>query len=370
MPRPIALHIHISALRHNLGVLRSRVGKSKIWAVAKANAYGHGIEQAVPGFEQADGLAVLDLQEAVRARQAGWQKPILLMEGAFSAHDLREMAEHDLTTVITNEEQAQEFLASAVVPKQVWIKLNTGMNRLGFALHDSDLGLAQRIEAISKKINAPCGVMTHFADADQAGGCTLQQEQFFKRIEGLRSRIGPAIGSLSLANSAASLTVFESCQDWVRPGIALYGATPFLHNQAGRSAKEFGLSPAQSLRAEVIAIQQVRKGQSVGYGSRFVAPRDSRIAVIACGYADGYPRVAPDGTPIWIDGKCVPLAGRVSMDMITADVTDHPAVHRASIAELWGEHVAIDDLANRAGTVGYELMTKVTARVPRVIHNG
>lgn len=370
MPRPIVLHIHVSALRHNLAVLRSRVGASKIWAVAKANAYGQGIEQAVQGFAQADGLAVLDLEEAVCARRAGWGKPILMIEGSFGPGDLSVMAEHHLSTVISHEAQAHEWLTARAVAGQVWIKLNTGMNRLGFGEEVPVEKLAEIINRISQKMNAPCGVMTHFANADTNDGWQTQHTTFMRKVQALRSLCGRSIGPVSLANSAASLTVPHSHADWVRPGIALYGATPFAHDQAGRSAQAFGLKPVQTLRARVIAIQQVRAGGAVGYGARFVAQRDSRIAVIACGYADGYPRSAPDGAPVWLEGKMLPLAGRVSMDMITVDVTDHDRVLVGSEAELWGEHVAIDDLANRSGTIGYELMTKVTARVQRIVNHG
>lgn len=370
MPRPIRLHIRIQAMRHNLDVIRACVGASQIWAVAKANAYGQGIEQAVAGFEQADGLAVLDLQEAERARKGGWKKPILMIEGAFESSDLRVMEVLGLSTVITHEMQARQFMESHHVPKHVWLKLNTGMNRLGFAGHYSNESLAEIIRAISNKAGLPVGLMTHFANADREDGWQGQQAAFLARAQALKALCGNAIGSLSLANSAASLTVAQSHHDWVRPGIALYGATPFAHDEPNRSASAFGLQAVQSLRAHVIALQQVSAGSAVGYGSRFVAKRDSTIAVIACGYADGYPRCAPDGTPVWLEGETVPIAGRVSMDMVTVDVTEHPAVKMGSEAELWGDHVAIDDLANRCGTVGYELMTKVTARVARVIEHG
>ncbi len=370
MPRPIRLHIRTQAMAHNLDVLRSRVGESQIWAVAKANAYGQGIEQAVKGFALADGLAVLDPEEAVRARQAGWTKPLLMIEGAFDLADLREMAALDLATVITNEAQARQFLESSHVPRHVWVKLNTGMNRLGFGQDNTNEAIAEMIRAIAAKTGLACGLMTHFANADRDDGWQEQQARFFDRIHALRLLCGNAVGALSLANSAASLTVPPSHQDWVRPGIALYGATPFMHNAPGCSAQAFGLQPVQSLRAQVIALQKIKAGEEVGYGSRFMANRDSMIAVIACGYADGYPRTAPDGTPVWLEGKAVPIAGRVSMDMITVDVTDHPAVRIGSEAELWGDDVAIDDLANRCGTIGYELMTKVTARVKRVIEHG
>lgn len=370
MPRPVELHIRTQAMAHNLSVLRARVGASQIWAVAKANAYGQGIEQAVVGFAQADGLAVLDLEEALRARQCGWIKPILMIEGAFDSGDLKTMAAHALSTVITNEAQARQFLQAPEAPRHVWVKFNSGMNRLGFGADCSIEAIAEMIRAISLRTDLPCGLMTHFANADREDGWQAQQEFFLQRVRALQSLCGNAIGAVSLANSAASLVVPQSHKDWVRPGIALYGATPFAHCEPGRSAQALGLKPVQSLRAQVIALQSIKAGEGVGYGSRFVAARDSTIAVIACGYADGYPRNAADGTPVWLEGKVVSIAGRVSMDMTTVDVTDHAAVRLGSEAELWGDHVAIDDLANRCGTIGYELMSKVTARVKRVIEHG
>lgn len=367
MPRPIRLTIEIDAMRHNLAVIRQRVGSARIWAVAKANAYGQGIAQAVKGFAAADGLAVLDLHEAEEARRLGWIKPVLMIEGGFSAEDLTVMAELNLTTVISTPEQAVCFAQARRTPAAAWIKLNTGMNRLGLNPELSDAEIAQLLAPVQSKLSEPLGWMTHFANADTDDGWRDQLALFSGWQPRLVKAMGGSVGPISLANSAASLSIPRAYADWVRPGIALYGATPWADGLAAHSAAGFGLRPVQRLTSELIAIQNVKQGQSVGYGSRYVADRDRRIGVVAVGYADGYPRSAPDGTPVWVAGQIVPLAGRVSMDMITVDLTDHAQAQVGAPVELWGAHVAIDDVANRSGTIGYELMTKITARVPRTV---
>jgi len=379
MPRPILLTVEIDAMRHNLSQIRRRLidtgSSARIWAVAKAYGYGQGIEAAVSGFAQADGLAVLDLQEARSARASGWVKPILMLEGAFHAEDFSEMVALDCMTVIASPEHVQRFLDAPRAPRSVWVKLNTGMNRLGFAGTISDLDLVAMLKAVRNKTDGPLNWMTHFANSEIAGGCDAQSALFFRWQAQLARSIGDSGGQSSLANSAASLVQPSVYADWVRPGIALYGATPFANDRVKKSAASFGLKPVQTLSTEVIAIQSVKAGDCVGYGGRFKAMRDSRIGVLAVGYADGYPRSAPDGTPVWIasdQGKgIVPLAGQVSMDMVTVDLTDRPDVRVGSQAQLWGAQVDIDEIAHRAGTNGYELMTTVTTRVPRrVIDHG
>jgi alanine racemase len=354
-------------MRHNHHVIRQRVGRARIWAVAKANAYGQGIAQAVRGFDLADGLAVLDLAEAQEARRLGWTKPILMIEGGFSSEDLSVMAALELTTVISTPEQARCFAASNTTPATAWIKLNTGMHRLGFNQHQSDDEIVNALAPVIAKLRSAPGWMTHFANADTDDGWRDQFAVFHAMQARLAQQLGQHSSWLSLANSAASLSLPQTHADWVRPGIALYGATPWADGLPEHSARGLGLRAVQTLTSEIIATQQVRAGEAVGYGSRFRAQTDRRIGVVAVGYADGYPRSAPDGTPVWVNGKIVPLAGRVSMDMITVDLTDHPAAGVGAPVELWGAHIAIDDVAQRSGTIGYELMTKITARVPRTV---
>jgi len=381
MTRPIQLVIDPDAMARNLETARAYAPAAKIWAVAKANAYGHGIDNAVIGFKAADGLAVLDLHEAQQARAAGWLKPILLMEGVFSADELGTVAELGLSLVVHHAAQVALIEAADVRPEQIWIKLNTGMNRLGF---DSTVPLSelQRMARIlSEKTGAPIGWMTHFANADRAAGWKPQHQLFLDRMASLsaQAKTKTALGALphsddgpshvwrtSLANSAALLTAPEALGDWVRPGVMLYGATPFAGEDDRQSAAAFGLVPAQSLMSQIIAIQQLNKGDAVGYGGRFIAPKPMRVGVVAAGYADGYPRIACDGTPVWVHGRRLPMVGQVSMDMLTVDLTDHPQAGLGSPVELWGRHIPIDEVAHAAQTVGYELMCKVTTRVARV----
>ena len=369
MARPISLKIHIDALRHNLEVIRQRAPKAKVWAVAKARGYGHGMDAVVRGFASADGLAVLDLEEAEQARALGWTKPILMIEGGFTESDLEQIASLGLESVVWSTEQMSMIDRARHKPSRVWLKLNTGMNRLGVSDQISHEVFLEWIKKISVNGSLPVGWMTHFADADTENGWRQQADRFMKKTTAMSAALAAAhlpCGPRSLANSAASLAHAETHADWIRPGIALYGSSPFAA-QAERSAAALGLRPGQSLVSQLITIQTVPAGESVGYGSRWTAKRPSRIGVIACGYADGYPRSAPDGTPVWVGDQMVPLAGRVSMDLITVDLTDHTTAAIGDSVELWGAHVSIDRVAALSGTIGYELMAGVTARVPRVV---
>jgi alanine racemase len=360
MPRPIQALIHHAALRHNLAQARLRAGTRRVWAVVKANAYGHGIERVLPALAAADGLALLDLAEAQRARAAGWRKPILLLEGFFEPADLELVARLSLSTVVHCDAQIDSLAAQPQAqPVDVQVKLNTGMNRLGFA--PARFGeVVDRLRAVAQVV--PSTAVMHFANADAADGTAAddgpacvraQQAAFDEATRDWR-------GERSLANSAALFMRPTVGGDWVRPGIALYGGTP----ASGTTAAHFGLQAAMTLRSRLIAVQSLQPGQCVGYGARWRAARACRIGVVACGYADGYPRLAPDGTPVAVNGRIVPLVGRVSMDMITVDLSDAPDAQVGSEVELWGAQVPIDTVAERSGTVGYELMCALAPRVP------
>lgn len=357
MARPVLATIDLAALRHNLAVARRHAAGRRLWAVVKADAYGHGLQRALRAFADADGLALLDLGEAVRARDGGWTKPILLLEGFFTAADLRLVDELALTAVV--HDPAQLALLAGLQPRapvDVYLKVNSGMNRLGFA--------PSQVPEVVERLHGTGSVrlaalMTHFANADRddaGNGSVAVDEQLRIFEQACRGWTGPRC----VANSAALFLHPHAGGNAVRPGIALYGATPMV----GRSASSFGLRPAMSLAARVLAVQSLAAGDSVGYGSRWRAARPSRIGVLACGYADGYPRVAPDGTPVWVGGTRVPLVGRVSMDMITVDLTDAPQAGVGVEAELWGRHIAVDEVAEAAGTVGYELLCALAPRVP------
>jgi len=357
MPRPILATIDIDALRHNLSVARRHAGARRVWAVVKANAYGHGLQRALRGFADADGLALLDIDEAARAREGGWRRPILLLEGLFSAVDLAAADELRLTVVVHCREQVGMLAASTPKrPIDVYLKVNTGMNRLGFTPAEAPAVVETLVGTPAVRVAA---LMMHFANADRcdaaAGPVAMatQSSAFDLACRGWR-------GARCLANSAALLLHPRSGGEAVRPGIALYGASPM----AGQPASSFGLRPSMSLTARVLSVQALAPGESVGYGSRWTAARPSRIGVLACGYADGYPRVAPDGTPVWVGSRRVPLAGRVSMDMITVDLTDAPEVGAGAEAQLWGPQVPVDEVAEACGTVGYELLCALAARVP------
>lgn len=358
MPRPILATIDVSALQHNLALARRRAAGRFLWAVAKANAYGHGIETAAQAFAAADGLAVLDFDEAQRARAAGWSKPILMLEGSFEAADLALAERLQLTVVVHHDEQIRQLeLHSARQPIGVYLKLNTGMNRLGFATVEAAAQARRRLQALAHvRLDA---LMTHLANADRLDplrGPTAVDEQLRRFAElsaGWR-------GATSVANSAGLFFHPQAAGDVVRPGIVLYGAAP----DPAYLATALGLRPAMALRSKLIATQRVAAGATVGYGASFVAAAPMRVGVVACGYADGYPRHAPSGTPVAVGGVRVPTVGRVSMDMLCVDLERVPTADVGTDVELWGERVPIDEVATAAGTVGYELMCALAPRVP------
>ena len=360
MPRPIHAHIHPKALRHNLQRLREAAGDARVWAVVKARAYGHGLASVFEGLRAADGFAVLDLEEAQVLRSLDWRGPILLLEGVFEQRDLEWCSRLDLWHVVHHEAQIDMLSRHKTqVPQRVFLKMNSGMNRLGFA--------PARFRSAWARLNAlpqvdEISLMTHFAHADDEVGVQGQMQVFQATSHDLP-------GERSLANSAAVLRHSADATvlgDWVRPGIALYGSAPDhpLHNAA-----HWGLLPAMSLRSQLISVQQLKAGDEVGYGGVFQAERAMRIGVVACGYADGYPRHAPNGTPVLVNGVRTHTVGRVSMDMLCVDLTPVPTAQVGSEATLWGqastgELLGIDEVAAAAGTVGYELMCALAPRVP------
>jgi alanine racemase len=355
VPRPLIARIDCRALSRNLAAARARAGPRRIWAVAKANAYGHGLERAVHAFAEADGLALLEIEEAQRARHMGWNKPILLLEGVFEAVELIEAARLDLTCVVHCVEQIEmiERRADRSQPLRVYLKVDSGMNRLGFAA-DQAASARQRLEAApGVRLTA---LMSHLANADRSapGPCDVpSQRQAFERV------CADFAGDTSLCNSAALFLHPDLGDQWVRPGIALYGSSP----ASSTSAAELGLQATMALNSELIAVRTVPGGARVGYGSRWLAREATRIGVVACGYADGYPRSAPDGTAVWVAGRRAALAGRVSMDMLSVDLTGLDEVGIGSPVQLWGEHVDIDEVARLSGRLAYELMCGLNPRV-------
>ncbi len=349
--RPIRVRIDSAALRHNLDAARRRAPRSRICAVVKANAYGHGLARAARAFAAAEGLALIELEAALELRRAGERRPMLLLQGFFSPEELEPIAAHGLTTVVHDPEQLA-MLEKARLPGRIAVvaKLNTGLNRLGFRAEDLR-GVLDRLRNCSSA--GAVALMTHFADADGKRGVRWQLERFEAATTGVDL-------PRSLANSAALLRYPESHKDWVRPGIMLYGCSPF----PDESAEALGLEPAMTLESELIAVRDLRPGDSVGYGRTYTAGRPMRIGVVACGYADGYPRHAPTGTPILVGGKRTRTVGRVAMDTLFADLTGIPEAAVGSPVTLWGEGLSADEVAASAGTVSYELLCALTPRVP------
>jgi alanine racemase len=349
MPRPIHARIDLCALQQNLHRAR-RHTTARIMAVLKANAYGHGLLPVAEALNTAEGFALLDIQDAVALRAAGFRQTLLLLEGFFSADDLPLMAEYDLAAVIHSPHQLALLDA---YPRQgtlsLWLKINTGMNRLGFAASD--------LPALMEMLTAHPAVrditlMTHFARADEAGGISAPLDTF-------NQLAAPYRVARSLANSAALLRSPASHGDWVRPGIMLYGVSPF----ADTSAQTLGLRPVMSLHSELISIRDIKTGEKIGYGDGYRAERNLRIGVVACGYADGYPRHAPTGTPILVNGQRTQTIGRVSMDMLCVDLSAISAAQTGSRVTLWGEGLPVEEVAAAARTIGYELLCSVAPRV-------
>jgi len=351
MPRPIRAAISASALAHNLAVARKHAGNAKIWAVIKANAYGHGLERAARAMQAADGFAVLDFQEAARLRVAGVTKPILMLEGVFKPIDVPLLHKYALTPVIHNAAQV-DMLRTAELEGEIdiYVKINSGMNRLGFT--PESLGASYQALRENPRVKS-ITLMTHFADADGATGVKAQLEWFGEMTKSFPHK-------RSLANSAALLRFPEAHGEWVRPGIMLYGCSPF----ADRPAGTFDLKPAMTLTSELIATQHLQSGERVGYGFSYEAAAELDIGIVACGYADGYPRHAPVGTPILVNGIRTRIVGRVSMDMIMVDLSGIADAGVGTPVTLWGEGLPADEVAAAAGTLSYELLCALAPRVP------
>jgi alanine racemase len=368
MPRPIQALIHLDALRHNLQIARQHAPDAQLMAVVKANGYGHGLSRVYEGLRSADAFALLDIAEAQQLRELDWRGPILLLEGAFDARDLEWCSRLGLWHVVHEARQIDWLAAHKTEwPHRVFLKMNTGMNRLGFKPEAfrqawTRLNALPQVDEVS--------LMTHFADADGERGIAAPLATFLATTTDL-------VGERSLCNSAAILRhahLPDARADWVRPGIMLYGSAP---DHPEHSSAHWGLQASMTLRSQIIDVQHLQAGDTVGYGSRFTATRPMRTGVVACGYADGYPRTAPDGTPVLVDGHRTRLIGQVSMDMLVVDLSDLPAAGVGAEATLWGHgpHVAgapagasnvlpIDEVAHHCGTLGYELMCAVAPRVP------
>lgn len=381
MPRPILATVHPAALRHNLARARRAAGDARVWAVIKANAYGHGVERVFDALRAADGFALLDIAEAQRLRDLDWRGPILLLEGTFEPRDLEWCSRLNLWHVVHREDQIDWLAAHKThQPHRVFLKMNSGMNRLGFR--------PEAFRAAWTRLNAlpqveEITLMTHFSDAD---GLRLGREGVLHQVETFVRTTHDLPGERSLCNSAATLRHALALRlgdeaaapalaaDWVRAGIALYGSAP---DHPAHSATEWALQPTLTLSSELIAVQDVPAGETVGYGSAYTASTDMRVGIVACGYADGYPRHAPGdntlGAPVLVRGVRTRLVGRVSMDMLAVDLgpveaADGPCRPGDEVV-LWGRSahgtvLPVDEVAHAAGTISYELLCAVAQRVP------
>ncbi|WP_312453945.1 catabolic alanine racemase DadX [Pseudescherichia sp.] len=354
MTRPVQATLHLSALQHNLQVVRRAAPGARVWSVVKANAYGHGIDRIWRALGTTDGFALLNLEEAVLLRERGWKGPILLLEGFFHADELPLLDSLRLTTTIHSNWQLKALQnARLSAPLDIYLKVNSGMNRLGF--------MPERVGSVWQQLRAMKNVgqmtlMSHFATGERPDGIVEAMARVEQAAEGLNC-------PRSLANSAATLWHPEAHFDWVRPGIILYGASP---SGQWHDVATSGIKPVMTLHSEIIGVQTLKRGDRVGYGGRYQASGEQRIGIVAVGYADGYPRHAPDGTPVLVDGVRSGTVGTVSMDMLAVDLTPCPQAGIGTPVELWGSEIKIDDVAAAAGTVGYELMSALAPRVPVV----
>ena len=347
--------ISLAAWRHNLAVARRAARGARVMAAIKADGYGHGLIAAARALSGADAFAVARLDEAVALRNAGFAHRIVLLEGVFSAEQMQAAQSRRLDLVIHDPSQLSLLeRADRRRPVTVWIKVDSGMHRLGF-LPEEVPDVAESLCNMRAVANPPA-LLTHLSNADARDeAVTANQIAAFDRAaQGIT-------GPRSIANSAGLLWHEDSCADWVRPGIMLYGVSPFV----GGRAEHEGLRPVMTLSSELIAVKQLRAGDPVGYGGTWCLPDDSRIGVVAIGYGDGYPRHAPSGTPVLVNDRLVPLVGRVSMDMLSVDLGPHGEEQVGDPVTLWGDGIAVEEVAEQAGTIAYELLCCVTSRVPR-----
>ncbi|OOG25376.1 alanine racemase [Thioalkalivibrio denitrificans] len=354
MRRAARARIDLNALRHNLSVARAAAPGSRVMAVIKADAYGHGMREAARALAGlSDAFAVSCVQEAAVLREAGITQPLVVLQGFKDDAELVEVVRLDAQTVLHEPGQLACLESSHLeTPPAVWLKLDTGMHRLGFAPVEA-AALVQRLRTGDLVAGHP-GLMTHLACADEPARpeSETQLRAFDEAVAGLP-------GEQSIANSAAVLRMPAAHRDWVRPGIMLYGASPLI----GVSAESMGLRPVMTVGAPVVAVKPLRPGDAVGYGGTYVCERPRTLAIVAIGYGDGYPRHAPSGTPVLVRGHRCPLMGRVSMDMLGVDVTDVPDVRVGDMATLWGEGLPVDEIAEVAGTISYELLCSVGGRL-------
>lgn len=350
--------IDLNATRHNLQKVRDSVHGAKIMAVIKANAYGHGLYRIALALNQVDAFAVARVAEGIFLRKAGVKNRIAVLEGFTCAEELDELLCFQLEPVVHSFNQLEIFESRSVKEKlAIWLKFDTGMNRLGFKAHELNR-VYQRLSCCSL-IRKPINLMTHLANADdRQDDFTLRQIALFNETLGLLL----LSGERSIANSAGILGWQQALTDWVRPGIMLYGISPF----PGSTGEQLGLKPAMGLHSRLIAVKAVQKGDRIGYGGSWTCEKNTMLGVVAIGYGDGFPRYARAGTPVLVNNQRVPLIGRVSMDMITVDLQSQPNARPGDPVCLWGNGLSVEEIADYANTIPYTLVCGVTSRVQQI----
>jgi alanine racemase len=358
MARPTSATIHTDALRHNLSQVRARASGSRVMAVVKADGYGHGLERVARALGGADAFGVAALSDAERLRAAGLSQPVVLLSGFNDAEDLPQLRRLNVETVVHHAIQLEMLeQAAAGAPIRCWLKIDTGMHRLGFAPEHVRDAYARLLAMPG--VDPDIVLMNHFASSDEFVGSASSGRQTREQLRVFAEATAGLPGARSLANSAAVLGWPDAHFDWVRPGGALYGISVV----EGTSGADFGLRPAMTLSTRLIAVNRVRRGERIGYSATWECPEDMPVGVAAIGYGDGYPRRVPAGTPVLIDGRRAAIVGRVSMDLMTIDLRTHPSARPGDAVVLWGEGLPVETIAAAAGTIGYEPVCSITRRV-------
>ncbi len=350
--RPTQVRIDLNALRHNLQRVRALAPSSRVMAAIKANGYGHGLTRVARALNDSDAFGVASIDEALILREAGIKKPITLLEGFFHTDEIPLAVAHRLDLLLHHPQQIEQLEKTAFQGRiRVWLKIDSGMHRLGIA---PEQATEQWLRLVRHPALEPLGQMTHLASADEPDRAPTE-----KQLALFHSVTAEMPGVRAVANSAGILAWPESRCEWVRPGIMLYGVSPFV----GGRALQHALKPVMTLRSELIAVNRMSAGDAIGYGGTWRCPEAMPVGVVAVGYGDGYPRHAPNGTPVLVNGRRVPIIGRVSMDMVTVDLRTQPEAEIGDPVVLWGEGLPVEEVAEAAGTIAYELLSGVTARV-------
>ena len=348
------VHLDLDAVRHNLAQVKRYAPSQKIMAVIKANGYGHGIARVARVLDEADGFAVARVDEGVRLRKAGISQPITVLQGFVCKEELELMLQHQLDAVINTPQQIEilQQQSSAESALSVWLKMDTGMNRLGFKGPDFNAAYEQLLTC--SIVKQPINLITHFANADD-----LLDDKTRRQVELFNDAVQGYPGERSIANSAGIIGWPNIVSDWVRPGLMLYGCSPF----PGKTGADFGLKPVMSLHSRLIAVKNVAAGETIGYSGTWQCPLDTLLGVVSIGYGDGYHRRMQNGTPVLVNGQRVPLIGRVSMDMITVDLNSQPNAQPGDPVTLWGPDLPVEEIAHHADTIPYTLLCGITQRV-------